>query len=291
MSEPSKLTAYFSVRRMLQSAPMECGPVERNVLLLMAGFADPDGTNIIQSYDSISEVAGFSKSAVRLAVDFWIALKILILIKPGGGRGRAPQYTVDLAKVETFITTNKGAAAEHLSDKGAVEKHLSGDGKVPPETTKGARKVQKGAVERHPPSLPYKSTGKSTSQAPASPAPLVNRRTSVIEEFSEETYLALLEFEKYRKKIRKPLTEHGVELILQKLGELRAEGQDPVKVLQQSIMNGWQGIFPVRRERASEPKSFHERRSEKSAQAINRVVDYFQKTPGAVQRALPPTRK
>lgn len=142
MSEPSKLTAYFSVRRMLQNAPMECGPVERNVLLLMAGWADPDGTNIIQSYDSISKVTDFSKSAVRVAVDFWLTSKILTLVKAGGGRGHAPEYAIDLTRVET------------LTGKGAVERHLSGDGKVPLETTKGARKVQKGAVERHPPSLP-----------------------------------------------------------------------------------------------------------------------------------------
>ena len=118
---------------------MECGPVERNVLLLMAGWADPDGTDVIQSYDSISKVTDFSKSAVRVAVDFWLTSKILTLVKAGGGRGHAPEYAIDLTKVET------------LTGKGAVERHHSGDGKVPLETTKGAIKVQKGAVERHPP--------------------------------------------------------------------------------------------------------------------------------------------
>jgi hypothetical protein len=232
---------------------------------------------------------------VRLAVEFWLASKILILIQPGGGRGHAPQYAIDLIKAETFITTDKGAAPEHLSDnKGAVEKHLSGNGKVPPETTKGAVKVQKGAVERHPPSLPSlpdKNTGKSTSQAPASPSPLLNRRASVIEEFSEEVYLALLEFEKFRKKIRKPLTEHAFELLLKELGRLRREGNDPLQVINQSIMRGYQGIFPVRREGANEPKSFHERRSEKSAQAIDKVLGRLAEAPGGVHRALPPTRK
>jgi hypothetical protein len=126
--------------------------------------------------------------------------------------------------------------------------------------------------------------------APASPSPLV-RRNLVIEQFSEEVYLALLEFENYRKKIRKPLTEHGIELILKKLGEFRAQGHDPVKILEQSIMNGWQGIFPVRSEGAGEPKSFHERRSEKSAQAIDKVLGRLAEAPSSVQRALPPTRK
>jgi hypothetical protein len=113
----------------------------------------------------------------------------------------------------------------------------------------------------------------------------------VIEQFSEEVYLALLEFESYRKKIRKPLTEHGIELILKKLGELRAQGQDPVKCIEQSILAGYQGIFPVREGTYESGKSFHERRSEKSAQAIDKVCRRLAEAPGSVQRALPSARK
>jgi hypothetical protein len=137
----------------------------------------------------------------------------------------------------------------------------------------------------------FKKGKERKDAAPASPSPLVTRRASVIEEFSEETYLALLEFEKYRKKIRKPLTEHGVELVLKKLGELRAQGQDPVKCIEQSILAGYQGIFPVREGTYDSGKSFHERRSEKSAQAIDKVLGRFAETSGSVRRALPPTRK
>ena len=70
----------------------------------------------------------------------------------------------------------------------------------------------------------------------------------MIEEFSEEVYLALLEFEKFRKKIRKPLTERAFELLLNELGRLRSEGNDALQVINQSIMRGYQGIFPVRNE-------------------------------------------
>jgi hypothetical protein len=46
-----------------------------------------------------------------------------------------------------------------------------------------------------------------------------------------------------------------------------------------------------RKEGASEPKSFHERRSEKTAQAITKVLGRFEEAPGSVQRTLPPTHK
>lgn len=131
----------------------------------------------------------------------------------------------------------------------------------------------------------------TTTKAQAKPSPLENRRTAVIEEFSEEVYRTLLDFEEHRKKLRAPMTERAFELILKKLARFRTEGMDPVEVLEQSIMNGWVGIFPVRKEGTSESKSFQERRSEKTAQAISKVLGRFAEAPGSVQRALPPTHK
>jgi hypothetical protein len=51
-----------------------------------------------------------------------------------------------------------------------------------------------------------------------------------------------------RKRIRKPLTEHAVELAIGKLASLAAQGHEPRAVLEQSILNSWQGLFPVREE-------------------------------------------
>ena len=121
--------------------------------------------------------------------------------------------------------------------------------------------------------LPYtvssKSAEKQETAVPGS-GHVAARRNPLIEEFSEEVYLALLEFEKFRKRIRKPLTEHALDLLLQRLGELRAQGQDPVKVIDQSIMNGYQGLFPVRGQNGQH-ESFEERRQRKSAEAIRAV--------------------
>lgn len=48
-----------------------------------------------------------------------------------------------------------------------------------------------------------------------------------------------------RKKIRKPLTDGAIPLAIKKLGELRTAGHDPRAVLEQSVMNSWQGLFEV----------------------------------------------
>jgi len=51
----------------------------------------------------------------------------------------------------------------------------------------------------------------------------------------------------------KQWTQKAAELSVRKLAELRAEGHDPKAVIEQSIANGWRGLFPVK---ASQPAGF-----------------------------------
>ncbi len=46
-------------------------------------------------------------------------------------------------------------------------------------------------------------------------------------------------------KTRKKATEQAKALLIKKLEEFRAAGDDPNEVLKRSIMNGWTGIFPL----------------------------------------------
>lgn len=61
-----------------------------------------------------------------------------------------------------------------------------------------------------------------------------------------ELEIALDDFCQMRKQIRKPITQRGQELIIQKLKTLAPNDEGlQVKILNQSIENGWQGIFPI----------------------------------------------
>jgi hypothetical protein len=53
------------------------------------------------------------------------------------------------------------------------------------------------------------------------------------------------DFKQMRKAIRKPLTDGAAIRTVRDLEKLRAEGQDPVACLDQSIQRGWQGVFAV----------------------------------------------
>ncbi len=50
----------------------------------------------------------------------------------------------------------------------------------------------------------------------------------------------------HRKSLRKPLTPKAAELAIRTLEALRREGQSPKRVIEQSIANGWTGLFPLK---------------------------------------------
>jgi phage replication O-like protein O len=45
-----------------------------------------------------------------------------------------------------------------------------------------------------------------------------------------------------RSKIKKPITDHAVNLLINKLSKLKEQGYDPEDLLNDAIMNSWQGI-------------------------------------------------
>jgi uncharacterized protein YdaU (DUF1376 family) len=53
-------------------------------------------------------------------------------------------------------------------------------------------------------------------------------------------------WEESRRKLRKPLTDGARRINLRTLTKLRAGGNDPGAVLDQSTANGWSGLFPLR---------------------------------------------
>lgn len=59
------------------------------------------------------------------------------------------------------------------------------------------------------------------------------------------------DFKDMRTKIRKPMTDRAVELLIADLSKLRDKGHDPKLVLEQSIKKSWQGVFELRPEYGS----------------------------------------
>lgn len=60
----------------------------------------------------------------------------------------------------------------------------------------------------------------------------------------------LREFVKMRKAIKKPITTHGLELAVKKLHDLAKTESEAVAVIEQSVMNSWQGFFALKKGRS-----------------------------------------
>lgn len=75
-------------------------------------------------------------------------------------------------------------------------------------------------------------------------------------QFSEDKNLndALLEFINYRKKTKKPMTDHAVNLLIAKLNKMDPDINNQIAILNQSILMGWQGIFELKGEDKAQKK-------------------------------------
>ena len=80
------------------------------------------------------------------------------------------------------------------------------------------------------------------------------------ENFSDEKLKdTIYEFIKMRKAIKKPLTKRGLELMIAKLYKLSTNIDEQIEIINNSIMNNWQGIFPLKNEyRAKNKGSFND---------------------------------
>ena len=91
------------------------------------------------------------------------------------------------------------------------------------------------------------TNNKKVSKAQSKP---VENFDSIIQKSTESTELreALVEFVKFRKFIKKPMTNKALELIIAKLNKLGASDRERVAILNQSIERGWAGVFSLKDE-------------------------------------------
>jgi len=69
---------------------------------------------------------------------------------------------------------------------------------------------------------------------------------------------AFLDYLEMRKQIKKPMTEKAIELAIKKLEELSAlpfsdsmDNDLAIQILNQSVMNDWQGLFPLKKQKTN----------------------------------------
>ncbi len=76
-----------------------------------------------------------------------------------------------------------------------------------------------------------------------------NGIVSIFESVPDDLALALDDFIEMRKKIKAPITERGLELIISKVNKLsNGDVKKSIEIVNQSVENSWKGVFPIRKE-------------------------------------------
>lgn len=68
----------------------------------------------------------------------------------------------------------------------------------------------------------------------------------------EQLNKAVLDFIDYRKKIKSPMTDRAIELLIMDLNKLSDSVDVQIEILNQSIVHGWKGVFPLKEQKAAQ---------------------------------------
>jgi len=63
----------------------------------------------------------------------------------------------------------------------------------------------------------------------------------------------LLDFIGFRRKIKKPMTDHAIDLLMSELDKLAKTDDEKIAIMNQSILNGWQGVFAIKKQFTASP--------------------------------------
>jgi hypothetical protein len=101
------------------------------------------------------------------------------------------------------------------------------------------------------PSKAKKANGFLEKQTKAKKAVNVNENVNVnVNEYvNDNVFLKTInDFKNHRVRLKKPMTDRAIELLLIKLKSLANTEEEQIEILNQSIENGWVGIFELKKE-------------------------------------------
>lgn len=217
----------------------------RLVLISIANHCSVEGDNAWPSVATIMRETNLSERQVQYAFRELEAIGELIIAR-GTGRGHTHKF-----RLSSF--------QEWVQNVRPLPKRVQ-------NTSERVQNVQlKGAQTAPEPSLTVNEPSKDKTIL----------LTQMPEWLPSDAWNGFLEM---RKSIKHPLvSNYAIGRTIATLEKLMKEGNDPKEVLDQSIINSWRGVFPIRKEKqngAYQPKSFDAIRNEGTDAALKRILDH-----------------
>jgi len=227
-------------------------PGEDHELLLalkLADFCDDNGEHIFPSIETMAEKVRRSPRAVQYQLQGMVKSGWLVKVaNAGGGRGRACEYRINPdwingATLAPISDGEKGATNAPIKRVQRVaEKGATGD-------TKGATGFAKGCsglhpIHQEPPKEP------SENHQPARRTPRVALHVELLNiELPETIPFAVWDMwceHREAKAKDAPWTRPAAKVSIKKLEMLAAAGQSPEASVEEAVLRGWTGLFPVK---------------------------------------------
>lgn len=79
------------------------------------------------------------------------------------------------------------------------------------------------------------------------------KKERIIHSYDPQLNTALDEFIEYRKQMKSKMTDRAVQLLINELNKLSSSTPEQIEILHQSMVNGWKGIFPLKKENEKKP--------------------------------------
>lgn len=121
--KPGPLTCYFWVRDQFLPAT-ECTAAAASVLLTLAGYASPDGSNVRPGKKNLMRVTKLDRDTVRNAIKFWKSHASGVLVEVVRGMGSGHTSVFQIIMRERGVPSapskdGKGVPSAPLEEKGA----------------------------------------------------------------------------------------------------------------------------------------------------------------------------
>lgn len=211
--------------------PLKMTPTQKLVLWALADQANEDG-EAWPSIAGLEQATCLSDRAIQKALRELAAMGALT-IERGGGRHRTALYRLSLEDVETPNVV-RGIATEETPNVSANTPNVSAE--TPNVVPKTPNHVHPNPQE---PSLTLILPNKRARAKNDEPV-------TVPDWLPPDAWQAWCDYRRGKR-----WTADAARLSIRNLGKLRDEGNDPRAVIEQSIANGWTGLFPDKQRRAA----------------------------------------
>lgn len=218
----------MSLRATAWAWTVPTSPTGKLVLLALADFADEVG-HCWPGMSRLMEMTGLSERAVRTSLRALEAEKA-IRTERGDGRGHTSRYALLINQRGRQVPPLGGAErGQEMPERG---QQVPERGHVVPE------RGQEMPPNRKEPSENRQEPKKEVALRAPEPA------ASLPDWMPAEAWNLYC---RHRERVgKKTWTADAIALTVRELGKFRAEGMDPAAVLEQSVQNGWRGVFPIK---------------------------------------------